>query len=270
MTTAHRGPAAPRIIPGDVLEAVALYADRLGVFGDHIHWHAEARSTNDEALRMADHGAVEGTVVGADAQTAGRGRRGRAWASPAGAGLYVSVILRPATPVVPLLTIAAGVAIADGIREVSGLATVLKWPNDVYAGSRKLAGILAEAGGTRQGSYVVVGFGVNLLPGAYPPDVAVRATSLGGELGRPVDRGLLLAACLAALARRYDELMRHTSSVVSAWRSYAASTLNRRVTATVGARVVTGVAEDIDDQGALLVRTSVGVDRIVSGEVLWH
>jgi BirA family biotin operon repressor/biotin-[acetyl-CoA-carboxylase] ligase len=241
------------------------------MFARPIHWQSEVASTNDVASRLAVAVAPEGTVVAADTQTAGRGRLGRAWSSPPGAGLYVSVVLRPAPAMVPLLTIAAGVAIADGIREASGLGMALKWPNDLYVGSRKAGGILAEAGTSATGvSHVVVGFGVNLSPAAYPQEIAARATSLEVELGRPVDRGLALASCLAALARQYDEL-RHgqVAALLTTWTSYAATTLNRRVECVRAAGPVTGIAEGIDGTGALLVRTGTTVIRVISGEVTW-
>ena len=129
------------------------------------------------------------------------------------------------------VTIAAGVAIADAIQAATGLDTTLKWPNDVFVGGRKLAGILAEAGSSPTGvQHVVLGFGVNVLPAAFPPDVASRATSLEGELGRPIDRGLLLNTCLDHLASRYGDLHQgRIMSVVDAWRARAAPMLRRRV-----------------------------------------
>jgi BirA family biotin operon repressor/biotin-[acetyl-CoA-carboxylase] ligase len=267
-------------IPGDVAEAFARYGERLGMFAGRLHWHPRVTSTNDLALTLAEQSAAEGTVVAAELQTAGRGRQGRAWASPAGAGLYVSAVLRPPDRVAPLVTLAAGVALADGIRDATGLLVTLKWPNDVYVQGRKLAGILAEGGTSSAGvSHVVLGFGINLLPVALPPDVASRATSLELELGRPVDRGLVLAACLSALAQRYLELTSGDAAhVLDAWRTYAAPMLGRRVECIVGLQTISGVAEDIDAEGALLVRPSIAVGaavpadpvRVISGEVLWQ
>jgi BirA family biotin operon repressor/biotin-[acetyl-CoA-carboxylase] ligase len=135
---------------------------------------------------------------------------------------------------------------------------------------RKVAGILAEASASSSDRpCVVLGFGINVLPAAYPPDVAARATSLEAELGRPVDRGLVLAECLAALSIRYSDLAaRRTSAVVTAWRARAAATFGRRVTWEAdGERH--GFAQDIDDDGRLLVRSESGVSRIISGEVRW-
>ena len=257
--------------PEDIRDALARAADRLEPFGRRLLWYAEITSTNDVAASLADAGAEEGTVVAADAQTAGRGRQGRVWVSPPGAGLYVSIVLRPWRDVASLLTLAAGVALSEGIEAATGLATHVKWPNDVYVSDRKLAGILAEAGSSGAGlHHVIVGCGINVLPAAFPPEIARRATSIESELGRPIDRGLVLAECLASLAARYADLQaRRASAVVEAWRRRAALTFGRAVEWDANGAVRRGVAENIDDVGALLVRTDAGVARVLAGEVRW-
>jgi BirA family biotin operon repressor/biotin-[acetyl-CoA-carboxylase] ligase len=236
-----------------------------------IHHYDHVSSTNDVAARLAERGAEEGCVVVADAQSAGRGRLGRTWSSPGDAGLYVSVVLRPRAGITGLVTIAAGVAIAEGIQAASGLEASVKWPNDLYAGGRKLAGILAEAGSSENGTpHVVLGFGVNVRAVAFPPDVMSRATSVEGELGRPVDRDLLLASCLERLASRYGDLQDgRAAAVLDAWRLRAASTLRRRVEWECGQTQARGVAENIDEDGALLVRVGDDIVRVISGEVRW-
>src|SRR5258705_6477843 len=257
-------------VPGEVDEALGRAAGRLGPFAHRLCWHEQVASTNDVAMAAADGGAPEGFVVAANAQSAGRGRRGRTWASPPGAGLYVSAILRPPPQVLPLITIAAGVAVADGIEAATGLRPCVKWPNDVYAGSGKLAGILAEAGWSAAGEYVVVGFGVNLRTAAYPPEVAARATSVEAELGRSVVRGLVLAECLAALATRYALLQRGAGDVViSAWRARAAAHMGRPVEWDADRGTRRGIAYDVDAHGALLVRVDDQIVRVISGEVRW-
>lgn len=257
-------------LPPELSEALARAGGRLGPFADQILWYAEVPSTNDVAAALAERGAREGCVVAANAQTAGRGRQGRSWASPPGAGLYVSTVLRPGRQAVPALTIAAGVAVADGIQAATGLSLALKWPNDIYAGGRKVAGVLAEASATDAIHYVVLGFGINVMPAAYPPDVASRATSLEGELGRAVDRGLLLAECLSSLARRYADLQDGRGGlVIEAWRARAASTLGRRVRWDAAGMTCEGVAENIDESGALIVRTNTGNVAVTAGEVTW-
>jgi len=258
-------------LPDDLATALAMGGDRPGIFSRQVLWYSEVSSTNDVAATLADRGEPEGTVVIADAQSAGRGRHGRTWASPPGAGLYMSIVMRPAPHAVTLLTIAAGVAFADGIQAATGLHPQLKWPNDVYIGGRKLAGILAEAGtSTDGGCHVVLGCGVNLMPAAYPSDVAARATSIESELGRPIDRGLLLVECLAALDLRYRELQsRASAAVIARWRDRAVSMFGRRVEWDVAGVTRHGVAEDIDETGALLVRDGAARARVISGEVRW-
>jgi BirA family transcriptional regulator, biotin operon repressor / biotin---[acetyl-CoA-carboxylase] ligase len=258
-------------LPEDLATALTLAGDRAGIFARQLLWYAEVGSTNDVAASLADRGEPEGAVVVADAQSAGRGRHGRAWASPPGAGLYMSMVMRPAAHAVGLLTIAAGVALADGIQAATGLRPQLKWPNDVYIGGRKLAGILAEAGTSTAGvQHVVLGCGINLMPAAYPAEVAARATSIESELGRPIDRGLLLVECLAALHARYGELQSNArAAVISCWRDRAVSTFGRRVEWDMAGVTRRGVAEDIDEHGALLVRDGSTRARVISGEVRW-
>lgn len=227
---------------------------------------------------MAD--ATAGLLVVADEQTAGRGRRGRAWVSPPGAGLYFSLLLRPpldkasatgGPSALGLLTLAAGVAVHDGVAASTGLAPHLKWPNDALVGRHKLAGVLAEgiAVGTPEQA-VVLGVGVNVSPAAYPPEVADRATSLETELGRSVDRGEVLAQILVALARWYGMLIEaRYDDVLDAWRRAAPSAAGARVEWKTPAGVRTGVTAGVDRSGALLVRTPEGTERLIAGEVVW-
>jgi BirA family biotin operon repressor/biotin-[acetyl-CoA-carboxylase] ligase len=261
-------------LPDDVAVAVAAAGARLGLFAHRIKWFAEVASTNDIVTTLAEAGGAEGMVVAADAQNAGRGRFGRSWASPHGAGIYTSVLLRPRPAALRLVTIAAGVALADGIRAATGLTLDLKWPNDLVAdgraGGRKVAGILAEGGAALDGSpWVVLGFGINVLSASLPRDVETRASSLEQELGRPVDRGLVFAECLAALAGRCRQLHEGAAAVVvEDWRTRAAATLGRRVEWNDGS-ARQGIAEDVDEHGSLIIRTGTGTVRIISGELRW-
>jgi BirA family biotin operon repressor/biotin-[acetyl-CoA-carboxylase] ligase len=213
----------------------------------------------------------EGLVVVADEQTAGRGRRGHIWFSPAGSGLYVSVVLAPATARVDparasmLLTLAAGVALSEGIETATGLRVDLKWPNDLQVSRRKLAGILAEAAGI-----VVVGYGINVAATAFPPELRDRATSLESELGRVVDRHHLLVETLAALSSRYEDLLAgRFDAILDAWRVRAPAASGARVRWMAAGGERSGVTAGIDDRGALLVRDGERVERIVSGEITW-
>jgi BirA family biotin operon repressor/biotin-[acetyl-CoA-carboxylase] ligase len=252
--------------PEEFAGPLSMAGERLGIFAHRILWYSEVGSTNDIAGEFADRASEQGLVVLADRQTAGRGRLGRSWASPPGAGIYVSVVLRPTAEAARLVTIAAGVAVTDGIASATGLSTHVKWPNDVHVSGRKLAGILAE--GTA--SHVVLGIGINVQAAAYPPDVARRATSLEVELGRSVDRGLVLAECLVALASRYRELHEgRGADIVEAWRMRAAPMLGRPVEWESAGERHTGLAENIDDDGALIVKVGPQTLRIRSGEVRW-
>ena len=212
----------------------------------------------------------------ADAQTAGRGRRGHTWFSPAGSGLYVSVVLAPrrarvdADRSVRLLTLTAGVAIAEGIQAATELCADLKWPNDLQFGGRKVGGILAEAGGS-SAALVVVGYGINIGRDACPPALGDRATSLEQQAGRPIDRLHVLAETLTALAARYADLIdARYDAILDAWRSRAPAALGARVSWTTNGGPMTGTTEGIDADGALLVQTRDGVERIVAGELRWE
>jgi BirA family biotin operon repressor/biotin-[acetyl-CoA-carboxylase] ligase len=269
----------PREIPGALVEAIARARPRLGRLASTLLYFPTIGSTNDVALARSAMASAErsaerpdGLVVVADEQTAGRGRRGHHWFSPPGSGLYVSVVLAPATARVDplratmLLTLAAGVALAEGIDAATGLSVSLKWPNDLFVLRRKLAGILAE--GTD--GLVVVGYGINVAPAAFPPELGDRATSLESELGRLVDRHHVLVETLAALSRRYEDLLDgRFDAILDAWRRHAPNASGTRVAWTTTDGTQSGVTAGIDDQGALLVQVGDRVERIVSGEVRW-
>ncbi len=255
--------------PDDLSAALAALAQRRPDLRVDVRWHESLPSTMDEASALAVAGAARGLVVGADQQTAGRGRRGRVWESPAGAGLYFSYVARPpvhANAALPLLTLAAGVAVHDGIQAALGLATHLKWPNDVLVGRRKLAGILAEglAIGT-VAQAVVIGVGLNVQPASYAPEVAERATSLEGELGRAVDRWRVFAELLAAISDRIAALERSPGDILQAWRAASPGAIGSRVEWDGRS----GTTAGIDDSGALLVRTAAGIERVIAGELSW-
>jgi BirA family biotin operon repressor/biotin-[acetyl-CoA-carboxylase] ligase len=255
-------------LPSDIAHAIESARPRLGPLARPLIFQSTIGSTNDAALAIAE----EGAVVVADQQTAGRGRRGRAWFSPQRSGLYVSVVLAPGRSHVDprrattLLTIAAGVAVAEGVEASSGLRVDLKWPNDVYASGRKLAGILAEA----SRDLVVLGYGINLTKAAYPEELRDRATSLEAESAATIDRGRVLAETLAALAQRYGDLFEgRFDAILDAWRTRAPAAVGARVTWTTGSSALEGTTAGIDENGALLVQTRAGLERIVGGEVLW-
>lgn len=259
-------------LPQDFTAPVAGLAPR-GVAVD-VRWHGSLPSTMDAAAALAAGGAPHGVVVAADEQTAGRGRRGAAWASPPGAGLYFSFVARPALaetaagrPPLSIITLAAGVGVRQGVAAATGLGANLKWPNDLLVGRRKLAGILAEGVAIGSpGQAVIVGVGVNVQAAAYPPDVEARATSIEGELGRGIDRGALFAEILHALWASLAALEQSPGDILRAWRAASPSATGTRVE-WEGRQ---GVTAGIDDTGALLVNTAAGLERVIAGELQWH
>ena len=238
------------------------------LIGHTIHALDEVDSTQAEIARLAAAGAPEGTVVTARHQRAGRGRRGREWWDGAGDSLLVSVLLRPSLPVAeaPPLTFLGALAVAVAV-EAEGVAPGIRWPNDVLVDGRKLAGVLAEAATTAEGRLdrVVLGIGINVGQGSFPPELADRAVSLRILTGRRHDVGRVRDRLLGALDAGYRELRaRGGAGLRAAW---------RRRSVTLGARVRTadgreGVAEDVDEAGALIVRTEDGRRlRVTAGEI---
>ena len=267
----------PDPLPADLAAALRASAPRRGTLGATTDYYTEIGSTNDAAAALAERGGSSGTMVVASAQTAGRGRLGRRWHSPADAGLYVSVVIR-SQAAAPYLTLAGGVAVAQGVTRATGLPVQIKWPNDIIVPDsarpsrpRKLAGILAEASSGAEGVvYVVLGFGVNLRATAYPQELRDRATSIEAELGRPVDPWSVLAETLVALNDHLTGLENGESApVLEAWRALAPSSRGTAVEIETPTGRVDGIAAGIDDRGALLVRVAGRVERVIAGEVVW-
>ena len=233
-------------------------------FGQRLHAYAQVGSTNDTAAALATQGAAEGTAVFAVEQTGGRGRRQRAWLSPAG-GLWLSVVLRPALPAEqwPLVGLAAGVGAARAVEEIAPVRVGLKWPNDLMIDEQKLGGVLVEA----RGPAVIAGIGINAnIPlDRFPPDLRASATSLLARLAQPVDLAALARAVLEQFEGVYDLLALNAEGVLADWRERDL-TRGRQVRLS-GHEDLEGVAEDVDRTGALLVRTDAGIRRIVAGEV---
>jgi BirA family biotin operon repressor/biotin-[acetyl-CoA-carboxylase] ligase len=263
-----------------------LHADALV---DHLATHRLGRaielldtcvSTNDEVTARALAGAPEGLLVVAERQTGGRGRRGRSWHSPAGENLYVSLLLRPRLPAHRASPIAllVGAALARALRSFD-FSPVLKWPNDVLLktahGLRKVAGILAEMA-TEGGNvrHLVVGVGINVHGRTFPDELVARATSLDlvrdTAPGRAeLDRVRLLAGFLNALEPSYDDfVVRGPTAGLALWREHAL--LGQPCQVDRDGAKTTGIAEDVDDSGALVIRTLDGHAHVVhAGEVTW-
>jgi BirA family biotin operon repressor/biotin-[acetyl-CoA-carboxylase] ligase len=257
---------------------LSLLQDALSgsVFAGKVQHFAEIPSTNTYAMQAAIGGAPHGSVYVADAQTAGRGRGGHHWASPAGSGLYVSVLLRPAlAPADALwLSLAAGISAIDAVTDAAGFTPDLRWPNDLMAGHRKLGGILTEmqAEATRV-RFVVIGIGINVHQAAFPEELAAHATSLAIELpGARVKRTAVLVDLLRHLEREASALAgtepqaAHRSLVQ---RIESRSSWVRGKQVIVGEDVpFEGITEGLDARGFLRVRTSSGALRtVLSGGV---
>jgi BirA family biotin operon repressor/biotin-[acetyl-CoA-carboxylase] ligase len=250
------------------------------VFGRKLVYLPRTGSTNDVAKDLAAQGAPEGTVVLADEQVAGRGRMGRRWSAPAGTCLLCSILFHPT--LLPAhanrLTMLCSLATADAVEQIAGLAVDLKWPNDVIVQSpipnlqspnwRKLAGVLTETGVIgEQLDFAIVGIGVNVnVEPEVLPSLAPDATSILAEVGGPVDRLVLLVAFLSGVEQRYDAL-RAGQSPHREWTARLA-TLGQRVQATTSEGVLNGVAESVDEDGALLLRLPNGeLRRLLAGDV---
>ena len=238
-----------------------------------IRWLAETDSTQRVARELGRAGAPEGTVVIAEAQTAGRGRLGRTWHSPRGVNLYCSIVLRPplSPAAVPQVALVAGVAAAAALAETPGLAPRLKWPNDVLIEGRKVAGILTEMEAeVERVHHVILGIGVNLNAprAAFPPELRERATSLFLATGRRVDRAAVTGRLLAALEARYGRFLEGGFEAVRAeWESYSCLTgTDVRVASAEGE--MAGRVLGLDTDGALMLARPDGTStRIVAGEV---
>ena len=241
------------------------------VFAGKLHFSPITDSTNSDAQAAAHRAAPHGSVYFADEQLAGRGRGDHAWASVAGDGLYVSVLLRPQLPAVrlPLLPLAAGLAAAETIHATAGLTIDLRWPNDLLIGPRKVGGILVEArnsGGAVD--FAIVGIGINVHQRAFAPELSTPATSLDLEGTHRVSRQDLLVSLLKSLEREALGLADPQEGVTIPARVEQASTWIRgRCVEVHGPQACTGVTAGLDEHGFLLVRTDSGVVTVQTGGI---
>lgn len=242
------------------------------VLGREIHYFPAISSTNNEAKRLAAADCPEGAIVVADEQRQGRGRLARGWFSPPHGGLWLSVVLRPRfTPQeAPKCTLLAAVAVARALRAETGLDVGIKWPNDIMYQGRKMVGILTEMSAEMDAiNFIVLGLGINVnIPRhVFPPELAAIATSPQAELGRTFSRVALLQRVLRELEAGYF-LVRQQGfdPVLALWRQLSC-TLGRQVDCYAPERTFSGVAVDIDRDGALLVQGDGFTERVVAGDV---
>lgn len=242
------------------------------VLGREIHYFPAISSTNNEAKQLAAAGCPEGTIVVADEQRQGRGRLARGWFSPPRGGIWLSVVLRPPfTPrEAPKCTLMAAVAVARALRAETGLEVEIKWPNDIMYQGRKMVGILTELSAEMDAiNFIVLGLGINanIPTDAFPSELAAIATSPQAELGRAISRIALLQRVLRELEAHYF-LVRQQGfdPVLTLWRQLSC-TLGRQVDCFAPDRTFSGVAVDIDCDGALIVQGDGFTERVVAGDV---
>jgi BirA family biotin operon repressor/biotin-[acetyl-CoA-carboxylase] ligase len=245
-------------------------------------WHRvdlvpETGSTNADLAARARQGETPGTLLITDYQSAGRGRQGRTWTAPPGSGVAMSILVRPNgidPPRWTWLSLLAGLAVADGVRRVANLPAVLKWPNDVLIADRKVCGILSERVDTTQGPACVVGIGLNVgldneqLPVPSATSLAIAARELGGMLP---SRTAVIATVLAAFELLYGRWEAQAGNDASLAASYASrcDTIGRQVRVVLtGQHSVEGIADRIDADGRLVVRTASGSAAYGAGDVV--
>ena len=240
---------------------------------DSLLWFESIDSTNTRARELARQGAAHGTVLIADHQTDGRGRRGRSFHSPAGVGIYLSVILRPhCTPQeIMHLTCAAAVAMCDAVENAAGFRPAIKWTNDLVCGKRKIAGVLTELGFDSCGNidFAVIGIGINCCQqeADFPEEIRGIAGSLASVSNQKIDRAKVAAAMMDALYRMDAQLLTGKADILNRYRRDCI-TLGQEISLVRGDEVRHGTALDVDDDGALIVRFHDGLTETVnSGEV---
>ena len=240
--------------------------------GGRIVYFDATDSTNIQARRLAEAHAPHGTLVVSDRQDGGKGRRGRSWASPSGVGIWMSLILRPeiAPSSASMLTLAAALAVREGIQEETGLSPLIKWPNDLVLNGKKICGILTEMSTElMEIQYVITGIGINVNQREFPPEIRDTATSLSLEAGRSFRRSSLIAAILKAFEKDYTAFLK-TGDLSLLLEEYNACLVNRgkEVCILDPLGEYRAVAEGIDESGSLLVTLPDGTRReIISGEV---
>ncbi|HEX8871153.1 MAG TPA: biotin--[acetyl-CoA-carboxylase] ligase [Candidatus Acidoferrum sp.] len=243
-----------------------------GLFGKRVYHFFKTDSTNRVAMELGYAGEPEGAVVVAEEQTAGRGRTGRRWHSERGAGLYVTVLLRPKlSPVqAPLLTMLAGLSVRAAIEAQTGLAAELKWPNDLLIDGKKAGGILTEMyAEPSQVRFVIVGMGLNVNQEKFPGDLSASATSLRAETGRMQSRLELLVRLLGQFETDYNRFLREGAGfVVQQFQAVSSFANSRRVRVDAGPEVYTGITAGLSPEGLLLVKRDDGrIATVIAGDV---
>jgi BirA family biotin operon repressor/biotin-[acetyl-CoA-carboxylase] ligase len=241
--------------------------------GKRIVYYEEVTSTQEMAEKLARNGAVEGTVAIAEQQTGGRGRKGRIWTSPPQGGIYMSFILRPnlRPAYVIQIPLIAGVALAKTIQKILPLHANIKWPNDIYIGNKKVAGILTEMNSELDKvNYIILGIGINVNTqlDSLQEEVRSKTTSLVAEYGQSVSRASIIRQFFIEFERIYHRfLISGFSTIRHQWKMLT-NTLGYRVKVYDDTTEIFGTALDIDEEGFLLIKKDDGtIEKIISGDV---
>lgn len=267
--TGYRLVSSPdKLLPAEIRDGL-----KTKFIGRELYCYNEAGSTNELAMRLGEGKAAEGTVVIAEKQTAGKGRLERKWSSPFGVGLWFSVILKP--KISPRrasdVTFVAALAVAKAIKDLTGMEAGLKWPNDVFVNGRKVCGILTEMkSGPDTVRYMVLGIGINVNTGkaAFPEEVRNKATSIALEHGKEISRSGLLKEILSGLEKYYEVYKKEGfAPFLLDWKKKSI-TLQKRIKIKGLVESYEGIAEDIDEDGALVLRQDSGeLKKVYSGDV---
>ncbi|NCB92897.1 MAG: biotin--[acetyl-CoA-carboxylase] ligase [Clostridia bacterium] len=240
--------------------------------GREVCFLEEVDSTNTQAKRMAEEGAPSGTLVVADMQVKGKGRRGRMWTSPKGSAIYMTLMLRPQIKPerASMLTLVMGLSVVQAIRETLKVDTCIKWPNDVVLNKKKLVGILTEMNAQMDYiEYLVIGIGINANMCDFPEELKDKATSLRMELGYPVNRAKIIAQTMKTFEHNYEifEKTQDLSELTEAYQEVLAN-YDQPVRVLEPGHEYSGIARGINAQGELLVEREDGtVAEVYSGEV---
>jgi len=256
------------LLPDEIRDT--LNTKRVG--REKIYYFSDIASTNNEAKRQANLGCPEGSIILSEAQNGGRGRLSRNWFSPSGKGIWLSVVLRPPfNPYdAPKCTLLTAVAVTKAIRRVAQVECGIKWPNDILYQGKKMVGILTEMSAEIDAiNYVVIGMGINVNIGEqdFPAELKDIATSLSIVVGHDISRLTLLSAVLTELEQAYDSVIQQGfSEMLDEWRELSV-TLGQNVNVVGSGREFSGIAVDIDHDGALLVQTEEALERVLAGDV---
>ena len=260
-----------KALPDILTQRVIKQAARGTQFGAQVHHYYSIGSTMDVASELAHHGAPHGTIVLAEEQTAGRGRLGHSWYSERSTGIYCSLILRPKMPAAlgPVLTLAAGLALADTVSELAHQPADLRWPNDVLLGELKCGGVLLEMTAEAElVKHLGLGIGVNVNQQAFPQELAGEATSLALVAGRRLSRAEVLETLLHALDGRCRQFLdAGSASVIADFQSRSSFAWGRRVVVENQSGSFTGATQGLDSTGFLLVLRddTASVEPVLAG-----